>query len=326
MSDIETQVTDLIVEGLTRYDDNRERSVQSREGGLGMSDLGFCRQKATLQLRGTQADERVFGEGGIEVPNWAANVGSAIHNWLDEAFRDDDAVVLGSEYGPVSAEFPSSRTVVSGHFDLAIPSLNLLLDAKTKNRLEPARREGVTQNNVYQRHAYAMGAVAAGLLRDDGTLKVGNLFLDRSGKDKRPWVQITDFDPTLTHEIDQWLEDVVYAWQHNEDASRDVPATMCPYFCEFFDTCRGGVLEDTHDPTLITDPDQIRAVQMYLEGQDLARRAKDLQGIAKPILAGANGRAVLEDVDVQVRWTHVQASEFTRSAYDQINVKRMKRK
>jgi len=320
IEEIETQVTNRLVDGLTTYDANRDRSRQSAEGRLGMSDLGFCRNKALLKLTGAPTDEPDEPETGPEVPNWPANVGTAVHSWIDEAFRDETDVLIGEQIGRVTAEFDAAS--ISGTPDLVLPEYNLLLDVKTKNRIEPARREGHSQNWVFQRHAYALGCVAKGLLRDDGTLLVGNAVFDRSGKDKRPWVQIVSFDPTLTAQVNMWIEDVLYAYEHNEEAMKDVPVGMCPHVCDFFTTCRGGVMEDTHDPTLITNPEEVNAVQMYLEGQKLAREGKNLQSIAKPILTGVNGAT---PDGVQVRWTRVQAPEFTRSAYDKIEVRKIKR-
>lgn len=322
---LETLVTNRLVDGLNTFDYNRDRSVQSRAGGIGMSELGFCRNQAALALKGAERDEPTEPETGPEVGKWPANVGTAIHEWIDEAFRDDTDILIGEQIGKVTAEFRMSGVSVSGTPDLILPEHNLLLDVKTKNRLLPTQREGVAQNYIFQRHGYAMGAVAKGLLKDDGTLRVGNAYFDRSGKDKRPWVTIVDFDPTLTNMIDQWIEDVLYAYQHDEDAMRDIPASLCPHVCDFFEVCRGGVLEDTHDPTLIVDDEALNAVRMYIEGQDLARQAKSLQGMAKDILQGVNGRADLGDKSVQVRWTQVQASEFKRNAYEKIEVRKMGR-
>lgn len=320
---MEKRVEDLLVTALNDYDANRARSQQAASGGLGMSSLGFCRNHAVLTLRQTKHDEPDIPDTGIEITSWPAQVGSAIHEWIDKAVADLD-ILTGKHMGAVTASFPQSGTQISGMPDLYLPGENLLLDVKTKNRLEYAKRMGPDQNNVFQRHAYAMGLIDAGIARDDGTLMVGNVFFDRSGADRRPYVVVSSFDPTLTPQIDMWIEDVVYAYTHNEEASQDKPYDFCVNYCEFFTTCRGGVMEDTHDPTLILDEEVLTAVGMYAEGQALAREARRLQDAAKPLLVEANGRAVVDGVPYQVRHTEVQASEFKRAAHSRLDVKRMK--
>jgi hypothetical protein len=320
--DDERRIEDMLVSALNEYDANRDRSQQSKRGGLGMSSLGFCRNHAVLTLRQTPHDEPDVPPEGIEIGTWPAQVGSAIHEWIDHALADKDAL-LGYQIGPVTATFPQSGTTVSGIPDIFLPGENALIDVKTKNRLEYVKRSGPDQNMVFQRHAYAMGLIDAGIARDDGTLLVGNAFFDRSGVDKRPYVVLSSFDPTLTPQIDMWIEDILYAYEHNEPAPQDKPYDFCERFCEFFTTCRG-VMEDTHDPTLILDDEVVSAVGMYAEGQALAREARRLQDIAKPLLADANGRAVVDGVSYQVRHVQVQASEFKRAAHSRLDVKKMR--
>jgi hypothetical protein len=323
------QVTDRLVGGLNEFSQTRERTGQGRAGYIGPSDLGFCRHKALLTMKQEErhpvATTGFDPEDGSYVETWPADVGSAIHDWIEQAFEEPDDVLTGRYIGRVTATFPRSRATVSGTPDLVIPGMNLLLDVKSKNRLELARREGVTQNNVFQRHTYALGLIERGILTDDGSLLVGNVFFDRSGKDRRPWVTIDRFDPTLTDVVDQWIEDVIYARLHNEDASRDVPSSLCPYVCEFFQSCRGGVLEDTHDPRRIDDPEAVRALALYAEGMALQREGKGLQDVAKTVLTGVSGVATLDDgTELQLRWTHVNATEFKRSAYDKIDVRKVR--
>jgi hypothetical protein len=64
---------------LTAYMDNSARSVQASEGRLGPSDIGFCRQKAALMVRGVEATDAP--------PKWAAAVGTAVHNYVEAAIK-----------------------------------------------------------------------------------------------------------------------------------------------------------------------------------------------------------------------------------------------
>ena len=315
------EVTDFLVDALNQYDDNRDRSQQSRRGGLGMSSLGFCRNYAVLTLKQTPRDERVIPEGGTPIWSWPAQVGSAVHNWVDDAL-EPHGVIIGSRVPPVTATFPQSGATVSGHFDWYLPDYNLLLDGKTKNRTAYSERTGPDENAIFQRHTYAKGLVEAGIAQEDDLL-VGNAFFDRSGVDKRPYLSIASYDPTLTNEVDMWIEDVLYAYQHDEPASQDKPFDFCERFCEFFLTCRGGVMEDTHDPTLILDPETVDAARLYAEGLALEREGRAKKDVAKPRLATAAGRVDIDGEAWQIRHVQVNESTYKRSAHERLDVRRM---
>jgi hypothetical protein len=312
-------LADSLAEALTAHSNARPRSLQKT---VGPSEIGFCRRKAVFKATGTPRSDTP--EPGV-IPTWPADIGTAIHTLVDHALDGDERYVLGSGYGPVTAALPSGAEV-TGTFDIAIPGLNLLLDVKTVDGYTWVKNQPVSQNHEYQRHLYALGAAQAGLLVDDETLKVGNVYLDRSGKEKRPLIKIDDYNPSLIAEIDEWVQDVIYGIQHGPDtAAQDIAAERCPSLCEWFTTCRGGVLPDTHNPVLITDPDAISAVDMYVRAREMESEAKRMSNTAKAMLVGINGLAG----EYQVRWTEVAASQgYTtgpRDPYMKIAVTKVKR-
>jgi hypothetical protein len=316
---LEQDVADLIADALASHSLSRPRSLQKT---VGPSEIGFCRRKAVYKATETpRSDPPQPGT----VTTWPADVGTAIHTLVDMAFTGNEDVILGSEFGPVMAALPSGASI-QGTFDLAIPGMNLLLDVKTVDGYTWVKNQPVSQNHEYQRHLYALGAVQAGLLIDDETLMVGNVYLDRSGKEKRPLVKIAPYNPLLIAEIDEWVQDVIYGIQHGPDtAAQDIPAERCPSLCEWASLCRGGVLPDSHEPVLITDPDAFAAVEMYVKARDMEAEAKRLSNTAKAMLVGINGLAG----EYQIRWTEVAASEgYTtgpRDPYMKINVRKVKR-
>lgn len=305
----------LLTDAIRDYGIADPRSQQSRDGILGPSDIGFCRQKAALTTRGVpQSDEKSIA---------AAQIGTAIHRYAAEAFKAANPEWIVDDVR-VTATLPSG-VEISGTPDLILPDLNALIDIKTVDGFEWVKREGTSQNHKMQRHLYALGAIQAGLLQED-TLIVGNLYIDRSGKEAEPFLIVEDFDPSLTVEIDSWIGDVIYAVKNGEDASRDIPAPVCEKICEFFSVCRGD-LPTFEGGESIEDLERVTALRMYVEGRDLAKTGEQMKKEAQSRLFGTNGIAVIDDKRVQIRWTHINASTvqaFEKQAYDRMDVRVLK--
>jgi len=301
-------------DAITDFGHRNPRSLQSAAGIIGPSDLGFCRAKAVLMTKGVEQTD--------VTPINAAQIGTAIHAYLAQAFEwANPDHWLVEQRG--TATFPSGAEI-SGTADLILQDWNALIDAKTVDGFEWVKREGSSQNHKYQRHTYALGAVQAGLLKDDGTLLVGNLYIDRSGKEKEPLLIIEEFDPTLTVEIDSWIEDVKYAVVNDEEGMRDLPAPVCEKICEYFTVCRGSLpVEDGGE--LIEDDMRVSAVKMFVEGRDLENMGKQMKKEAGAILVDTNGIADVEGQRYTVRNTYVNPTtvqSFEKQGYNRIDVRK----
>ena len=316
MQDRAEKITTLVVNALKQFDGGSARTQQARSGILGPSDIGFCRQKAVLVTTQTAPTD--------DVPKWSAAVGTALHNYIEAALKEqhDDWLMGSIDNITVTAQLPSGAEI-SGHPDIVVPSANSVLDIKTVDGFEWVRRNGTSSSHKYQRHLYAIGLMQAGILDSTKPVMVGNIYFDRSGKEHEPLVLVEEFDPTLTNEIDSWVQDVIYAVKNGEDASRDVAAAVCERICEFFTVCRGG-LEVHEGGEPITDEFTINAVEMYLEGDVLEKQGKRLKSEAKGHLVGINGTTAT----AQVRWVHVNPSvvpETVRSGYDRLDVRPLRK-
>lgn len=305
----------LISAALRAYSDRSDRSIQSDRGILGPSDIGFCRQKAVLMTRGVEPTD--------STPIMPAAIGTAMHNYTEAALKEMFPTwLLGSiDNITVTATLPSGATI-SGHPDIIIPEDNTLLDLKTKDGLEWAKREGASQSNKYQRHLYVLGAIAAGLLDDTKPIYVGNAFLDRSGKEELVITDTSEFDPTLTDEIDGWITDVIYAVKNNEDSSRDVPSAVCERICSHFTACRGGMTMN-EGGEIIEDATLLSAVDMYTEARDMEKTAKQMKDEASAVLFGVNGTTG----KWQVRWVEVQPSRveaFDKKGYNRLDIRKVR--
>jgi hypothetical protein len=304
----------IITKRIDEYSYNDPRSKQSRDGILGPSDLGFCRQKAVLTTRGVERTD--------ETNEASARIGTAIHRYLADAFDGFRPNNWIADSRKVTATFPSGA-VISGTPDLICADFNIILDIKTVDGFEWVKRNGTSLNHKYQRHTYALGAIQEGLLDPSRNLYVGNVYIDRSGKEPEPFFIIERFDESLTDEIDQWIQDVIYAVKNNEDASRDIPAAVCEKICPFFTACRGG-LEVHEGGEFIDNPELVTAIDMYVEARELEKRAKQMKDEASFILGGVNGTTGTW----QVRWVEVaptMVEAFEKRGYRRLDIRKTRK-
>jgi len=302
----------IIGTALKAKSDTTPRTLQSHAGLIGPSDLGFCRQKAALMALGkAQSDSKNA---------WAANVGTAIHEWAGDALRTAFPTWV-VDTRRLSATFPNGA-IISGTPDIVVPEWNAVLDIKTVDGYEKIKRFGTSQNHKFQRHTYALAAIQESLLDDTQTVWVGNVYLDRSGEEKEPFVVISEYDPSLTDEISAWIDDVIYAVQHSEDASRDIASPVCERICEFFSECRGSLPDQ--EASFITDTETKEAIALYVAGRNLESEGKKMKDQAKVELHGVSG----SDGEWQVRWTRTSGADvpgYYKEPGDRLDVRRVRK-
>lgn len=301
----------LVTTAIHAADSARPRAQQTRAGLLGMSDLGWCRQKALLVLKQTPPSD--------PKSMWSAIIGTALGELVERALKDMFPTWLTGTTDNVEVTYTMKNGAsLSGHPDVVIPDENAVVDVKTKNGVAIERRKGASLSNRMQRHGYAKGLIAAGILDGSKPVYVGNIYLDRAGKEKEPLVLLEPMDPGLDDEITSWVDDVIYARIHNEDAPRDISPSMCAAMCEFFTVCRGGMLP-AGEVEVLTDEDSIRALDSFMEGKAQAAAGMALLDAAKDQLRGLNGIAN----GLQVRTTHVNEIDrpgYYRVGYDKVEV------
>ena len=309
------KIQTLISDALRQHMDGSARSIQSADGILGPSDIGFCRNKAALMTKGVPATDTP--------PKWAAAVGTAIHNYVEAAIKEahQDWLVGSIDEVSVTATLPSGAEI-SGHPDIVVPSANAVLDIKTVDGFEWVKREGTSKQHKYQRHLYALGLIQSKLLDSNKIVLVGNIYFDRSGKKADPLVIVEKMDPTLTDEIDSWIQDVIYAVKNNEVASRDVPAAVCERICSHFTACRGEL--ETYEGEFIEDPELLSAVDMYVQAREAKKEAESMQKAAQAILNNVNGSTGT----YQVRWVDVQPTtveSFEKAGYRRMDIRKVRK-
>jgi hypothetical protein len=307
-------LSEIVLQAVKVYDAKRPRSIQSREGLLGPSDLGFCANKAALTTKGVpDSDSKSM---------WPAMVGTAIGEWVEAGMKEAFPSWIVGTVDNVRVEhtFPSGATV-GGTPDLVMPEWNAVIDDKTKDGFEWVLREPWSRNHLWQVTTYALGLIDAGILDPTKPITLGLIFWDRSGEIEKPHVVYREFDPSVEDEIDYWITEVIDAVKHDTDAAREVAAPVCERICEKFTACRGQLPDSEGD--LITDPELVGAMKMYLDGQSMGKEAKRLTDQAKSMLFGVSGVGE----GIQVRWTHVNGStvpSFERRGYDKIDVREVR--
>jgi hypothetical protein len=308
------QMGPMLAASIKAYGEGSDRSMQSAAGVMGPSDLGFCQQKAVLMTKGVeQSDSTSIA---------AAQIGTAVHAYVAEALRFMfPNWTIDAER--VTATFPSGAQI-SGTPDIIAPDFNAVIDVKTVDGFEWVKREGTSRNHRWQRHTYTMGAIQAGLLDPDQPLYVGNLYIDRSGKEPEPLFLFEEFDPSLTAEIDQWIGDVQYAVMHKEDGMREIPAPVCEKICSYFTVCRGG-LEVHEGGEMIEDPERLAAVAMFVEGRELEKTGAQMKKEAGARLIDSNGTANVDGIIYTVRNTYVNPTTvqaFDKQGYNRLDIRK----
>lgn len=276
----------------------RPRTIQQAQGLIGMSTLGWCRQKALLMVKGVQPSDTKSTR--------AADLGTALHAVVGEAIETAYPSWIVEGGGQKVVLHLPSGAEVPGTPDYIDQARNAVYDLKTVDGLSYVKRYGPDQQKRFQRAGYAIAAVQAGLLDRSKPVYAANVYLDRSGREKGVYVdEIEEIDiESYLDQIDNWITDVIYARLHEEDASRDIDAPVCAQICEFFTVCRGALPDS--DPDLIADEEGLNAVQMYVEARDAKKAAERQMDEAKAMLADRSGLAG----GYQVRWTTINGADI----------------
>lgn len=312
MNPAEEAIAKAVYDAIQTASNYSNRSLQSKEFKVGVSDLGFCSEYTKRQLAGIP-------------PEWesdalAAFIGTAVGDHAETAIKKHlwPHAIIQSEV-TVRLEGDEGRVYnLPGHPDVIDPDDGVLIDLKTVNGLEIVKRTGPKKSQQFQRHCYAKAAWEAGMF---GGLSleevyVANVWIDRSGKDHECHVQMEPYSEDVVREAGMWLDEVVYGYIHDSEVPKEPSREFCEVWCGHFSTCRA---LDTDVEGLLTDPEVLEAVKLQLEAAELDRKSKRLKAIAKGALEGVQGSTG----EHLVRWTHVNGGpvSFTRQGYDRLDIK-----
>jgi hypothetical protein len=221
--ELANELTNIITEA-SRY------SPRSQQVYIGPSEVG---QECVRRLAYKLLDWEKANESGGG--SWAANVGTAIHSFLEEIF---------SKY-PEKYEVEQKvqiRANLSGTVDLFDKEKGYVLDWKTTSPagVKAKRSEGATSQQVTQVQLYGYGKAQQGVQVN----KVGLIFLPTGGQITDMHIELYDYDESAALSALARL-DSVYELLSTIDVEENpqmwplIPATpsrmcmYCPYYRPF---------------------------------------------------------------------------------------------
>lgn len=314
MNEDEAKVAEQVYAAIQRHSNYSERSMQSKDFKVGVSDLGFCSEYSRRMLAGIEPE--------FETDALAAFVGTAVGSAVEEAILPVWPTAICQSEVVVELVGDSGRTYnLPGHPDIVLPE-GKVYDVKTVNGLDIVRRTGPKLSQQFQRHCYAKAAYDAGLFNEDVHLEeviVGNIWVDRSGAQTKPHIQQETYSHEVVQDAGFWLDEVVWAYLHEQEAQKEPSREFCAVWCGHYNTCRA---QDTDVEGLLTDEDVIAAVEMQNEAAELEKRAKRLKAQAKGALTGVAGSTG----EYAIRWVWVNGGEvsYTRQGYSRLDIRKVK--
>lgn len=310
MNDREEQIAKQIYGAIQESMHRTDRSAQSQQFRVGISDLGYCSERLRRFLAKQTPDETDMLAAFIGTWVGEGVERAVVHDlWPDALIQTELLVSLTGDQGTY---------IIPGHPDIIVPSEDLLIDVKTSFGLELARRHGFDdQQKKYQRHCYAKAAIEHGWLTEN--CQVGNLWLDRSAQEKEAYLRLEPYNAGIVSEATQWLDQVIYDWSNEQTSMKEPPREMCTA-CGFYQDCR---VLDTDVEGLLTAPEVLSAVEIYTTALAMERDAKKMKDQVKDVLnpiAGSTGTHL-------VRWINVGESEvsYTRGAYRRLSITELKK-
>lgn len=250
------------------HDATRPRSLQV---AVGWSEVGGCRAQLGYRLDGTWPSD--------ETDSWAAQRGTAIHEYLEAVLGDDP---------DVRTEVDTIYRGIPGHADLVGPAWLCDIKTKTMASSQVWQKDPATMRQArIQAHGYTAGLVDTGELPGDATVRL--LIVPADGSFADWWCWEEPFDRALADEGADRLEAVRAAMAAGEHLPKDKPVQFCRSYCAYFSLCRAS--DDLNAPETITDPELAGAVAAYGEANLVFSAAKKEKERLAPVIRGLRGVA-----------------------------------
>lgn len=308
----ETLLASKVYDAIQRFSNYSERSMQSKSFQVGISDLGYCSEYVRRML-----DQQEEEPTDVTL----AFIGTALGDLIEQACLAVWPTAVAQSEVTLELHGDTGTYRLNGHPDLYIPDEGLLIDFKSVRGYAVVKRTGPKQSQQFQRHCYAKALWEEGAFGDLPLeqVRVANVWIDRSGEERGLHVQMEPYDESVVEQAALWLDDVVYAYMHEEEARKEPPRNVCEQYCGFYSTCRA---LDTDVEGLITDTEILTAVTLYKEAGQLESVAKKMKNSAKIVLNGVTGSTG----EFTVRWVQVAGTSvaYDKQPYQRLDIRKLK--
>lgn len=336
--------SDFIHDTIQHASNNTDRSKQQQDFRLGASNIGHCRQHAVYLIRqeeptdvrdksaafyGTVAGDAIEQHIAKIDKRWIIQPegfskflsGGGVGTHADLVMPWKNSVTVEQFEARQKERAEAFQRIADGEADVEVPEqvfVQGVRDLKSKDKLDYVKLYGPTQQQIFQLHQYVNACIEDGLLNGDEPIWISDIYFDRSGSQHQPYTFGMWYDPAVLEEIDAWVQDVILAVAHNEDASKDKAREWCWSYCEYATKCRGN---DTDAEGLIEDPEILALVNTYAEANAMESAAAKLKKQTKEqIPANLSGTTGTHTV----RWVEVGPSEmkaYTRAGYMKLDIR-----
>ena len=194
------QVRELLLSG---------KSERSKQRAVGPSEIGGCARKVWHRIDGTP----VTNPGTLSL---AANLGTAIHSWIEEKLSGDARYLL---------ETKVERDGIVGHVDCFDIEQGEVIDWKTLKLSGVPYFPSKQQRWQVQVYGWLMSV-------GHEVKSVCLVGIPRDGNDNQIVTHTEPYDEAVALEALAWLHNVRTSW---EKPKPEKPKKFCRDYCEFFD-------------------------------------------------------------------------------------------
>jgi hypothetical protein len=318
----------VFYEAIQNASNGTARSKQAQDYRLGVSNLGHCRQYAKYMIEqvpfsdvrdttpaffGTVAGEAIEAQIKLDHPDWLTQEKCVVRLPNDAEIPGTADVVIPASAGCTYDEFVAS---MQDDYDGPLIAMQGVWDGKSKAELETIKKYGPNQQQIFQIHAYTKAMIDKGLLDPTQPIVIMDVFFDRSGRNVIPYGVAHIYREEVIDQINEWVNDVIYAVINKEDASRDPSRDFCFKYCEYATHCRG---LDTDVQGLIEDPEQVQLIETYKDLSAIKSEAEKKMKTLAPMItveSGSTGKW-----NVRRTWINEGEVHYTRPGYFKLDIR-----
>lgn len=261
--------------------------ARSKQTNIGPSEIGGCRHKAWRRLNGAE----------ITNPNTlrlSAIMGTAIHNYIEEAFRRQDP--FGERY-LLEQEWKSDDGMIVGHVDLYDKINKEIVDWKSTKKSN--LRYFPSKQQRWQVQIYGWLVEQAGHKVDTVTL----VCIPRDGDERDIVFHSEPFDIEVVNEAMHWLGEIKLA---DTPPLPEKEASFCKLYCGFYDEtgqkgCAGRPKAELEGVVIEDNAIDVVAKE-YLNITNQISELEEQKDSIKAVLEGVNG---ITQSGIKIAWSQV---------------------